>query len=151
MLGSPIGEPLIIFGDRKVSLASFANWLSRRSNAVTVDFVNRLAGRAEKQTVVHCHGSVCASSAAAVDLVLNHNPNGRFEMLPACNNPNNSADRPLIGPCLHTIRNQDLMVPFAGFEDGLTGRKSSKAEKAASSLWTERPGFGGWGGRSTCS
>ena len=28
---------------------------------------------------------------------------------------------PLIGPCLHTIRNQDLMVPFEGFEDGLAG------------------------------
>jgi hypothetical protein len=26
---------------------------------------------------------------------------------------------PLVGPCLHTIRNQDLIVPFA---DGLTGR-----------------------------
>jgi hypothetical protein len=24
----------------------------------------------------------------------------------------------LIGPCLHTIRNQDLMVPFEGFEVG---------------------------------
>jgi len=91
---SPIGEPLIIFGDRKVLLASLANWLSWRSNAVTVNFVNRLAGWAEKQTVVHYHGSVCASSAAAVDLVLNHNPSGRSEMLPARNNPNNSADRP---------------------------------------------------------
>jgi hypothetical protein len=65
--GSPIGEPLIIFGDRKVLLAPLANWLSRRSNAVTVDFVNHLAGRAEKEKVVHYHGSVCASSAAAVD------------------------------------------------------------------------------------
>ena len=29
---------------------------------------------------------------------------------------------PLIGPWLCTIRNHDLMVPFEGFEDGLTGR-----------------------------
>jgi len=29
---------------------------------------------------------------------------------------------PLIDPCLRTIGNQDLMVPFEGFEDGLTGR-----------------------------
>jgi len=28
---------------------------------------------------------------------------------------------PLIGPCVHTIRNQDLMVPFEGFEDGADG------------------------------
>jgi hypothetical protein len=27
-----------------------------------------------------------------------------------------------IDPCMRTIRNQDLMVPFEGFEDGLTGR-----------------------------
>jgi hypothetical protein len=31
---------------------------------------------------------------------------------------------PLIGPCQHTIRNQGLIVPFEGFEHGLTGRSS---------------------------
>jgi hypothetical protein len=40
---------------------------------------------------------------------------------------------PLIGPCLHTIRNQDSMVPLEGFEDGLTGRSfTRKAQEAVS-------------------
>ena len=36
---------------------------------------------------------------------------------------------PLIGPCLHTIHNQDLMVPLEGFEDGLTGPPSSLMQR----------------------
>ena len=32
-----------------------------------------------------------------------------------------------VGPCQHTIRNQDLTVPFEGFEDGLTGRQRGRA------------------------
>jgi hypothetical protein len=32
----------------------------------------------------------------------------------------------LIGRCQHTIRSQDLMVPFEGFEDGLTGRLNAR-------------------------
>ena len=62
----------------------------------------------------------------------------------------------LIGPCLHTIRNQDLMVPLEGFEDGLTGRFLPNARgrlgEAASSFtrWAAK-GFGGWDGRLSLS
>jgi hypothetical protein len=36
----------------------------------------------------------------------------------------------LIGPCVHTIRNQDLTVPFEGFEGwALTGRSFLNAER----------------------
>jgi len=64
--------------------------------------------------------------------------------------------RPEIGPCVHTIRNQDLMVPFEGFEDGLTGRFLPNARgrlgEAASSFtrWAAK-GFGGWDGRLSLS
>jgi len=34
--------------------------------------------------------------------------------------------------CLHTIRLKDLMVPFWGFEDGLTGCRGSKPERPSS-------------------
>jgi hypothetical protein len=59
----------------------------------------------------------------------------------------------LIGPCTHTILNQDLIVPFEGFEDGLTGRFLMQRGR----LWGEAAsffhglsgqGFGGWGSRS---
>ena len=42
---------------------------------------------------------------------------------------------PLIGPCMHTIRNEDLIVPFEGFEDGLTGRLASLMQRGR--LWGE--------------
>ena len=50
-----------------------------------------------------------------------------------------------VGPCQHTIRNQDLIVPFEGFEDGLTGRQRGRAlagctPGAASFFRAERPG-----------
>jgi len=56
---------------------------------------------------------------------------------------------PLIGPCMHTIRNEDLIVPFEGFEDGLTGRQRGRAlagctPGAASFLRAERPGVYMW-------
>src|SRR5215469_7774205 len=44
---------------------------------------------------------------------------------------------PLIGPCLHTIRSQDLMIPFEGSEDGLTGRSATKRGR----LWGETASF----------
>ena len=53
---SPVGKPLAIVSNRKVLLASLANWLGRRSNVVTDDFVDRLAGRTEKEKVVHRDG-----------------------------------------------------------------------------------------------
>ena len=50
----PVGKPLAMVSNRKVLLASLANWLGRRSNVVTDDFVDRVGGRAEKEKVVHC-------------------------------------------------------------------------------------------------
>jgi hypothetical protein len=52
---SPVGKPLAIVSNRKILLAFLANWLGRRSEMVTDDFVDRLAGWAEKQKIVHCH------------------------------------------------------------------------------------------------
>ena len=49
----PIGKPVAFVSNRKVLLAHPANRLSSWSNAVADDFVNRLAGRAEIETVVH--------------------------------------------------------------------------------------------------
>ena len=49
----PIGKPIAFVSNRKVLLAPPANRLSRWSNAVADDFVNRLAARAEKK-VGHC-------------------------------------------------------------------------------------------------
>ena len=49
-----------------------------------------------------------------------------------------------IGPCQHTIRNQDLMVPLEGFEDGLTGRSfhiSERGRRGAASFY-ERAAWG---------
>ena len=51
--GSPIGEPLTIFGDRKTLLAALANRLGRRSNTMAEDFVDHFAGRAEIEKVIH--------------------------------------------------------------------------------------------------
>ncbi len=50
----PIGNPIAFFSNWKVLLAPPANRLSRWSNAVADDFVNRLASRAEIEKVVHC-------------------------------------------------------------------------------------------------
>ena len=50
----PIGKPIAFVSNRKVLLAPPANRLSRWSNAVADDFVNRLAARAEIKTVGHC-------------------------------------------------------------------------------------------------
>ena len=49
----PIGKPVAFVSNRKVLLAPPANRLSRWSNAVADDFVNRLAARAEIEKVVH--------------------------------------------------------------------------------------------------
>jgi hypothetical protein len=51
--GSPVGEPLAIFGDRKISLAALANRLGRWSNTMAEDFVDHFAGRAEIEKVIH--------------------------------------------------------------------------------------------------
>src|SRR5215472_9187186 len=51
--GSPVGEPLAVFSDRKILLAVLANWLCRWSNTMADDFVDRFAGRAEIEKVVH--------------------------------------------------------------------------------------------------
>jgi hypothetical protein len=54
----------------------------------------------------------------------------RFEQWLICNSLNEFSPLPLIGPCVHTIRNQDLMVPFEGFEGwALTGRSFLNAER----------------------
>src|SRR5262249_25243655 len=50
----PIGKPIAFVSNRKVLLAPPANRLSRWSNAVADDFVNRLAARAEIKKVGHC-------------------------------------------------------------------------------------------------
>ena len=51
---SPVGKPVaIVVGDGQVLQAPVANWLGRRSNAMADDFVDRLAGRAETEKVVH--------------------------------------------------------------------------------------------------
>ena len=50
----PIGKPIPFVSNRKVLPAPPANRLSRWSNAVADDFVNRLAARAEIKTVGHC-------------------------------------------------------------------------------------------------
>jgi hypothetical protein len=62
----PIGKPIAFVSNRKVLLALPAKRLSRWSNAVADDFVNRLAARAEIKKVGHCpksagHGSGHAS------------------------------------------------------------------------------------------
>jgi hypothetical protein len=52
---------------------------------------------------------------------------------------------------MHTIRNQDSMVPFGGFEDGLTGRLASLVQRGrlgGGGLFisrAERPGVSGDG------
>lgn len=53
--GSPVGKPVAIVSDRKFLLAALANGLGRRSNMVAVDFVDRLARRAEIEKVIHRH------------------------------------------------------------------------------------------------
>ena len=50
----PIGKPVAFVSNRKVLLAPPANRLTRWSNAVADDFVNRLAARAEIAKVGHC-------------------------------------------------------------------------------------------------
>jgi len=42
----------------------------------------------------------------------------RFEQWLICNSLNEFSPLSLIGPCLHTIRNQDLIVPFEGLRMG---------------------------------
>ena len=67
----PIGKPIAFVSSRKVLLAAPANRLSRWSNAVADDFVNRLAGRAEIEKVVHCPngaGSTITTRAACLFL-----------------------------------------------------------------------------------
>ena len=65
----PIGKPIAFVSSRKVLLAAPANRLSRWSNAVADDFVNRLAGRAEIEKVVHCpNGSTITTRAACLFL-----------------------------------------------------------------------------------
>jgi hypothetical protein len=54
-LGSPVGKPLTILSNRKLLLAALANGLGRRPNMVADDFVDRLAGWAEIEKVIHCH------------------------------------------------------------------------------------------------
>ena len=54
MSHSPVGKPVAIVGNWQVLLAPVANWLGRRSNAMTDDFVDRLARRAGIKKVVHC-------------------------------------------------------------------------------------------------
>ena len=54
--GSPVGKPVAIVSYRKLLLAALANGLGRRSNMVAVDFVDRLARRAEIEKVIHRHG-----------------------------------------------------------------------------------------------
>ena len=53
MSHSPVGKPVAIVGNWQVLLAPVANWLGRRSNAMTDDFVDRLARRAGIKKVVH--------------------------------------------------------------------------------------------------
>jgi hypothetical protein len=48
-----VRKPVAIFGNWKILLAHVANRLGRWSNAVADDFVDRLAGRAEIEKVVH--------------------------------------------------------------------------------------------------
>ena len=50
---SPVGKPVVIVGNWQVLLAPVANWLGRRSNAMTDDFVDRLARRAGIKKVDH--------------------------------------------------------------------------------------------------
>jgi hypothetical protein len=49
-----VREPVVAISDRKSLLACFADRLGQRSNMVTFDFVNRLAGRTKNEKVVHC-------------------------------------------------------------------------------------------------
>jgi hypothetical protein len=57
---------------------------------------------------------------------------------------------PHFGPCLHTIRSDDLMPPL-GWENRVWRPGNARgAWGGASRLMAERPGFGGWGDRSTC-
>jgi hypothetical protein len=48
-----VREPVVAISDRKSLLACFADRLGQRSNMVTFDFVNRLAGRTKNEKVVH--------------------------------------------------------------------------------------------------
>jgi hypothetical protein len=68
----PIGKPIAFVSNWKVLLARPANRLSRWSNAVADDFVNRLAARAEIKKVGHCpkwagHGSGRASRPSCME------------------------------------------------------------------------------------
>jgi hypothetical protein len=51
---SLVSEPVAFVSDWKVLQAFLANWLGERSNVVTDDFVDRLAGRTEIEKVLHC-------------------------------------------------------------------------------------------------
>src|SRR5215467_271976 len=52
---SPVGKPVaIVVGNRQVLPAPVANWLHRRSDAMADDLVDRLAGGAEIEKIVHC-------------------------------------------------------------------------------------------------
>ena len=57
---------------------------------------------------------------------------------------------PHFGPCLHAIRSNDLMPPLGWEKSGVEARKCERRLGGASRLMAERPGFGGWGDRSTC-
>jgi hypothetical protein len=57
---------------------------------------------------------------------------------------------PHFGPRLRAIRNDDLMPPL-GWENRVWRPGNARgAWGGASRLMAERPGFGGWGDRSTC-
>ena len=68
--GSPIGKPVVTIGDGLGLLAHLADWLGRRSNVVTDDFVDRLAGRAGMEEVYHCGSNSARLGWRAARLVV---------------------------------------------------------------------------------
>jgi hypothetical protein len=50
---SLVGNPVAMVSNWKILLAHVANWLGRRSNTMADDFVNRPAGRAKIEKVLH--------------------------------------------------------------------------------------------------
>jgi len=51
---SLVGNPVAIVGNREILPPNVASRFGRRSNTMTDDFVDRLAGLAEIETVIHC-------------------------------------------------------------------------------------------------
>jgi len=65
--GPPVGQPIAIVSNRKLLLAALANRLGWWSNVVADDFVDRFAGWAEIEKVIHCHVPYRGTPSVSID------------------------------------------------------------------------------------